>query len=98
MQVIRLQRTGRTKMPLYRLVLAEKSAHVSKKVQAILGHYNPRTKELVAHTELLEKWLGLNISCSDTAHNLLVRKGFLKAELRIPNFTKNPKAKAKKAA
>ena len=98
MQVIRLQRTGRTKMPLYRLVLAEKSAHVSKKVQAVLGHYNPRTKELVVNKELLEKWLGLNISCSDTAHNLLVRNGHLKAEPRIPNFTKKTKAKVKKAA
>jgi len=98
MLVIRLQRTGRTKMPLYRLVLAEKTAHVSKKVKEILGHYNPRTKELVVHKEQLEKWLGLNIACSDTAHNLLIRNSHLKAELRIPNFVKKAvTTKAKKA-
>jgi small subunit ribosomal protein S16 len=96
MLVIRLQRTGRTKMPLYRLVLAEKTSHVSKKVKEVLGHYNPRTKELVVQKEQLEKWLGLNISCSDTAHNLLVRNGHLKAELIVPNFTKKA-TKTKKA-
>jgi small subunit ribosomal protein S16 len=98
MQVIRLQRTGRTKMPLYRLVLAEKSSHVSKKIQAILGHYNPRTKELVVNKEALERALALNISCSDTAHNLLVRNNHLKADLKIPNFVKGKKnTKDKKA-
>ena len=96
MLVIRLQRTGRTQMPLYRLVLAEKTSHVSKKVKEILGHYNPRTKELVVQKELLQKWLDLNISCSDTAHNLLVRNAHLKAELIVPNFTKKT-IKAKKA-
>ncbi len=98
MLVIRLQRTGRTKMPLYRLVLAEKTSHVSKKVKEILGHYNPRTKELVTHKEQLEKWLGLNIACSDTAHNLLVKNNYLKTELVVPNFTKKAgSSKAKKA-
>jgi len=96
MLVIRLQRTGRTKLPIYRLVLAEKTSHVSKKVKEVLGHYNPRTKELIVKKESLDKWLGLNIDCSDTAHNLLVKNAHLKAELRIPKFVAK-KSKSSKA-
>ena len=86
MLIIRLQRTGRTKLPLYRLVLAEKHRHVSKKVQAVLGTYNPRTKVLVVQQEELLKWSS-SVHFSDTAYNLLLKNGALQGAPRVPKFT-----------
>ena len=93
MLIIRLQRTGRTQMPLYRIVLAEKHRHVSKKVIDYLGHYNPRTKELVLDAAIFDKWKD-KVELSDTAHNLLVKNGYLTTPIRIPKFKPKKAAKA----
>ncbi|GAB4144092.1 MAG: hypothetical protein OHK0017_02250 [Patescibacteria group bacterium] len=92
MLVIRLQRTGRTHLPLYRLVVAEKHKHVSKSAKYILGTYNPRTKALVVDKELFEKWSKL-AQFSDTAYNLLVKNGHLQGQLRVPKFKSNKSKK-----
>ncbi|MDB4939789.1 MAG: ribosomal protein [Candidatus Doudnabacteria bacterium] len=81
MLTIRLQRTGKKNHSHFRVVLAEKTAHVSKKIQEVLGSYNPHTKEfIVKNAEKLQYWIDQNVSISPTAHNLLVMKGHLKAD------------------
>ncbi len=104
MLTIRLQRTGKKNHSHFRVVLAEKTAHVSKKFQEILGSYNPHNKDLVVkNAEKLQYWIEQNIAISPSAHNLLVTKGFLKADkVKAFNIPKKPvepvKAEAAPAA
>jgi ribosomal protein S16 len=81
MLTIRLQRTGKKNLANFRVVVAEKAAHVSKKIHEILGSYNPHKKELnLKNPERLNHWISQNVSISETVHNLLVEKGLLKSE------------------
>lgn len=76
MLTIRLQRTGKNRQPVFRIVLAEKHKSASKKFLEILGIYNPRTKEFsIKDQDRLNYWLGQQIEISPTVHNLLVDKG-----------------------
>ena len=81
MLVIRLQRTGKKNHAYFRVVIAEKTAHVSKKFKEILGSYNPHTKDLqIKNPERLQYWLDQHVQPSPTVNNLLVEKGLLKGE------------------
>ena len=77
MLTIRLQRTGKKNRPDFRLVLAEKASHVTKKFQEILGSYNPRTKATTLVKDRIQYWLSHHASVSPTAHNLLVTQGVI---------------------
>lgn len=70
MLTIRLSRTGRTHTPSYRVVVAEKHRHVSKKVLEILGNYNPKTKEFIINEERAKHYIDLNIEMSETVSSL----------------------------
>jgi small subunit ribosomal protein S16 len=97
MLTIRLQRSGKKNHSHFRVVLAEKTAHVSKKVSEILGSYNPHTKDLVIkNAEKLQYWIDQNVAISPTAHNLLVTKGLLKAD-KVKAFNTPKKAEEPKA-
>ncbi len=79
MLIIRLQRTGKRNQADFRIVLAEKESHVSKKVTEILGAYNPRKKTFMVKEERLKYWLSTRVTASPTMHNLLVEKGLIKS-------------------
>jgi small subunit ribosomal protein S16 len=89
--VIRLARTGRAKYPTYRLVAAESARAATGKFVAILGHYNPHTKELVIKREEIEKRLSQGAQPSNTVVKLLKNQ-----KLDLPKWvklkTKQPKA------
>lgn len=74
MLTIRLQRTGKKNQADFRIVLAEKAAPVQKKIQEILGSYNPRKKYFKINEERLKYWLSQNITPSPTIQNLLISK------------------------
>lgn len=81
MLTIRLQRTGKKNLANFRVVVAEKASHVSKKFHEILGSYNPHKKELnLKNQERLNYWLGQNVALSETVHNLFVEKGLVKGD------------------
>jgi small subunit ribosomal protein S16 len=81
MLTIRLQRTGARNAASFRIVVAEKTAHVSKKFNEVLGHYNPRSKDFnIKNSERLNYWVGKNIELSPTVHNLLLTKGLIKGD------------------
>ena len=92
MLTIRLQRTGTKNAASFRIVVAEKSQHVSKKFAEVLGHYNPRKKEFnIKNTERLNYWLSHNIDLSPTVNNLLVTKGLKKGDkVKAFNIPKKP--------
>lgn len=81
MLTIRLQRTGTKNAANFRVVVAEKTAHVSKKVHEVLGSYNPHKKSLaLRNPERVNYWIAQKIEISPSVHNLLVEKNLLKAD------------------
>ena len=79
MVVIRLRRTGKTKQPSYRLVVADKRSPRDGKFIEIVGHYNPvrQPKELAVKGERVRYWLGVGAQPSDTVVRLLKQTGVL---------------------
>ncbi len=81
MLVIRLARTGRENLQIFRLVVQEKTkSPKSGKVVAIVGNYNPRDAEnkLIFDAEKIEQFLKNGATPSDTVARLLLKNGFKK--------------------
>lgn len=93
MVVIRLARQGRTKYPVYRIVAAESSRAVTGKFIAVLGNYNPHTKELVINHDEAKRFLGNGAQPSNTVAKLLQRDG-----VELPKWVKIKTKADKKAA
>ncbi len=83
MLVIRLARTGRTKYPTYRIVAAESARAATGKFVAVLGHYNPHTKEIVIKRDEIAKHLGNGAQPSNTVVKLLIRE-----KVELPTWVK----------
>lgn len=99
MQIIRLQRIGKKHVAEYRLVVAEKTRHVSKLAAEILGHYNPRTKVLALRSqEKVQKYLDLNTAMSDTVKSLLKKNNFVVDKVKVENKATTKVSEPKKEA
>lgn len=98
MLAIRMQRVGRKKQPLYRVVVSEKTKDTYGNHLEILGQYNPHTKEANLKEERVKHWLAVGAQASESLHNLLVNKGLIKADkqkaVKISNKRKAKQAKA----
>ncbi len=75
---IRLQRTGRTNDPSYRVVVTEhtngpKSGRAVEKV----GTYNPKSKERKLDADRIKYWLSKGAQASGTMHNMLISTGII---------------------
>jgi small subunit ribosomal protein S16 len=97
--VIRLARTGRAKYPTYRIVAAESARAATGKFVAVLGHYNPHTKELVIKREEVQKHLGNGAQPSNTVVKLLQREkvelpAWVKLKTKEPKKVDAPAAEA----
>ena len=92
MLVIRMARGGRNKYPVYRIVAAESSRAVTGKFVAVLGHYNPHTKDLTINKEEALKYISNGAQPSNAVIKLLQRE---KVELPawVSLKTKNKKSK-----
>ncbi len=75
MLVIRLARHGRNKYPVYRIVAADKRRAATSKYVAILGNYNPHTKEIVLNKEKIEMYLSNGAQASDRVLRLFKAEG-----------------------
>jgi small subunit ribosomal protein S16 len=95
--VIRLARTGRTKYPTYRVVAAESARAATGKFVAVLGNYNPHTKEIVLKTDEIKRHLANGAQPSNSVIRLLQRE-----KIDLPAWaklkTKAPKPKEAPAA
>ena len=91
MVVIRLRRTGKTKQPSYRLVVADKRSPRDGKFIEIVGHYNPvrQPKELAVKGERVRYWLGVGAQPSDTVVRLLKQTGVLDESGKVTPATAN---------
>jgi small subunit ribosomal protein S16 len=75
---IRLQRTGRTNNPSYRVVVTEHTnGPKSGRATEILGSYNPKTKERTLNEDRIKHWLKNGAQASGTMHNMLVSAGII---------------------
>jgi len=98
MLTIRLQRTGKKNAASFRIVVAEKTAPVSKSFKEILGVYNPRRKEFnLKNPERVQYWIAQHVEMSPTVHNLLISKGILKAD-KVKAFKVKKSVEAEKPA
>ena len=72
---IRLRRTGSTKRPYYRVVVADSRAWRDGRFIEVLGHYDPRRNPAVVKIdqERAKHWLGKGARASDTVKSLLKR-------------------------
>ena len=71
MLTIRLKPMGRTYRKFYRIVVAQKHKHTTKKSIEDLGWYNPYTKEKSIKQDRINHYVALNIEVSDTVKSLL---------------------------
>lgn len=96
MLVIRLQRTGRSNLATYRLVVAEKARAVKGKFHTILGHYLPQQDPVVFtyKEEEVSAWIKKGAIPSDTAARLLKKFGMKGMEKYAKRY---PKRKSKSA-
>jgi small subunit ribosomal protein S16 len=72
---IRLRRTGSTKRPYYRVVVADSRNWRDGRFIEVLGHYDPRKNPAVIKidTERAKAWIGKGAQASDTVRSLLKR-------------------------
>lgn len=76
---IRLRRTGKTKQPSYRVVVADSRSPRDGKFIEIIGHYNPirQPKVLEIKADRARYWLGVGAQPTDTVVSLLKRVNVL---------------------
>jgi len=72
---IRLRRTGSTKRPYYRVVVADSRAWRDGRFVEVLGHYDPRKNPAVVKidAERAKHWIAKGAKASDTVKSLLKR-------------------------
>ncbi|MGE5127339.1 MAG: 30S ribosomal protein S16 [Betaproteobacteria bacterium] len=72
---IRLRRTGSTKRPYYRVVVADSRAWRDGRFVEVLGHYDPRREPAVVaiDAERASYWIGKGARASGTVRSLLKR-------------------------
>ena len=76
---IRLRRTGKTKQPSYRVIIADARSPRDGKFIEIIGHYNPiqQPKVLEVKADRARYWLGVGAQPSETVVGLLKRVNVL---------------------
>ena len=79
---IRLRKIGRKKLPLYRIVVADKESPRDGRFIEILGTYDPKqegAKKVVVDVEKAKSWLAKGATPTDTVQSLLKSAGVLPA-------------------
>jgi small subunit ribosomal protein S16 len=77
---IRLRRIGRKKLPIYRIVVADKEAPRDGRFIAIIGTYEPKLegeKQMTVDIAAAREWLAKGATPTDTVEALLKRAGVL---------------------
>ena len=89
MLAIRMQRNGRTHLPVYRIVVQESQRHpLSGRVVAEVGSYNPETKTTVLDKERVEFYLKNGAQPSSRVAHIFEKNG-----VKLPAWYKKPSAK-----
>ena len=93
MLAIRMQRNGRSHLPMYRIIVQEAQRHpLSGRVVAEVGNYNPATKALVLDKEAVNKYLKNGAHPSSRVAFILEKNG-----IKLPDWYKKAPVKSAKA-
>ncbi len=78
---IRLRRVGRKKLPLYRIVVADKRAPRDGRFIEILGTYSPAatSDQVTLDTDRAREWLAKGATTSETVESLFKKAGVYQA-------------------
>ncbi len=90
MLVIRFSRVGRHNHAQYRIVVQENAKAPSGKHLAVVGSYDPHTKQTVLKEEKIKSFLANGAQPSDSVYNLLVRNGIIKGTKRVVKLPAKP--------
>jgi len=72
---IRLTRMGRRKFPFYRIVVLDsKKARDADYIEKV-GHYDPRSKELMLNRDRIEYWISKGAQLTNTVAKLIAKEG-----------------------
>lgn len=83
---IRLRRIGKKHQPFYRIVICEHTTSVKGSYLVKLGHYNPKTKEIVLNKEETLNWMNKGAKPSNTVAKLLKKEGVQHKSIVIKTF------------
>jgi small subunit ribosomal protein S16 len=76
---IRLRRVGRKKVPLYRIVIAERESPRDGRFIEIIGTYNPKgtnpAEKIQVDAEKARQWIAQGATPSETVQSLLKQAG-----------------------
>ena len=98
MLVIRLRRIGRKHDPHYRVVVTEHTAPVQGKFIAELGHYHPKSKEVVIREAELMEWIGKGATPSNSVARICDKAGIKHDRMMVKQVQGQPKKKAQELA
>ena len=79
---IRLRKIGRKKLPLYRIVVADKESPRDGRFIEILGTYDPKqegAEKIVIDVEKAKSWIGKGATPTETVEALLKSAGVIAA-------------------
>ena len=95
---IRLQRAGRKRMPVYRIVVAEHSMPIQGRFKEKLGSFvsGKKTETLNINVERVKYWISVGAQPSQTMARLLVDQGIKEAQKFIAARTQKPKKETPK--
>ncbi|MFA4955094.1 MAG: 30S ribosomal protein S16 [Patescibacteria group bacterium] len=99
MITIRLSRVGKTKQPIYRLIVSDKRKDPWGKYLENLGTFNPRTEPATVDFKVdrIKYWISIGAQTSATVWNLLVDKKILEgAKRKTVSISQSRKAKLEK--
>jgi len=82
MLVIRFATVGRKNHKQYRIVVQEKTKAPTGRHTAVVGSYDPHSKETVLKADEIKHWIANGAQPSDSVYNLLVRQGVIEGEKR----------------
>jgi len=80
---IRLRRTGRKKLPIYRIVVADKEAPRDGRFIEIIGTYQPKLEkdqQVTLDVDKAKAWLAKGATPTETVESILKRAGALATE------------------
>jgi small subunit ribosomal protein S16 len=75
---IRLRREGRTKLPMYRIVVADREAPRDGRVIEVIGTYNPKGADARpggVDADKARAWIAKGATATETVQSLLKRAG-----------------------
>lgn len=93
---IRLSRVGKSRAPVYRVVVMPKHRDPWANTIEILGHYNPRTqpREFVVKVDRVKHWIEQGAEVSNTLWNLFIDEKIIDEKKRsVSHISDTRKAK-----